>query len=115
MEARNMEIKELRKSYFDMKSERMVSSRNVNGLEQQVTKLQKQLEDARAQVAAQDAMLRQNREDSSAGARDKRRSEADSRAQNGRLNRALDEVQRFRKQLEDVKVKQMSTQLCYMG
>lgn len=107
MEARSLEIKQLRQSYFDMKSEKMVSSRNINGLEQQVTKLQRQLEDARAQVAAQDAILRQNREDSSTGARDKRRSEAESRAQNARLNRALDEVQRFRKQLEDVKVKQV--------
>lgn len=104
LDARSSEIKELRQQYFDIKSEKMTSFRAVSGLEQQVNKLQKQLQESRAQVAAKDALLRQYKEDSSAGARDKRRSEAESRAQNARMNRALDEVQRFRKQLEDVKV-----------
>lgn len=104
LESRDTEIKELRVEFFDAKSERMVSSRTVHGLEQQVRKLQKQYEDARAQAAAKDAMLRQCKEDSSHEAKAKRKSEAEQQCQSVRLNRALDQVQRFRKQLEDVKV-----------
>lgn len=76
----------------------------MSGLEQQITKLQRQLEECRGQMAAKDTMLRQYKDENSVGAREKLRAEAQSKAQNARLNRALDEVQRFRKQVEDMKV-----------
>eukprot|EP00892_Ulva_mutabilis_P003837 jgi/Ulvmu1/1825/UM119_0043.1 len=103
LENRTLEIKELRQESFDARSERMVASRTVSGLEQQLQKLHKQLEVSNGQVAAKEMLLRQYKDDNSTAAAEKRRAESESKAQNARLNRALDEVQRFRKDLEDIK------------
>lgn len=56
-------------------------------------------------VAAKDAALRQHAESSSTAERDKKKTEAELQSQNNRLNRALEEVVKFRKLLEESKVR----------
>lgn len=56
-------------------------------------------------LAAKDAALRQQAGIHSCAERDKKKTESELQSQNTRLNRALDEVVKFRKLLEESKVR----------
>jgi hypothetical protein len=58
----------------------------------------------KGELAAKDAALRQQAEINMTAERDKKKTEAELQSQNTRLNRALEEVMRFRKLLEESKV-----------
>lgn len=64
-----------------------------------------QVDDLKGDVAAKDAALRQQVETNSTSERDKKKTETELQSQNTRLNRALEEVVKFRKLLEESKVR----------
>jgi hypothetical protein len=63
-----------------------------------------QVDELKGQVAARDTALRQVSEAASAKERGSRAAESELHARSARLNRALEEVQRYRKLLEEAKV-----------
>lgn len=97
-------MKDARSEVKDLKNERAAGSKVNKALENQVTKLLKQVDELKGLMAARDTALRQASEQVSAKEREQRAAEGDLSTRNARLNRALEEVQRYRKLLEDAKV-----------
>jgi hypothetical protein len=62
------------------------------------------VDDLKGDLAAKEAAMRQQAEINMTAERDKKKTEAELQSQNTRLNRALEEVMRFRKLLEESKV-----------
>ena len=105
IEVRNADIKEARDELRKLKSTQHSSSRAARGLESQIARLQKQVDDLRGQLAAKDVALQQAEEAANSGQRGHRTAENELSARSARLNRALEEVQRYRRLLEDAKVR----------
>jgi hypothetical protein len=98
------DLKDARNEVKVSKNERAAGSKVNKSLENQVTKLLKQVDELKGLIAARDTALRQVSEQVSAKEREHRAAEGDLSARNVRLNRALEEVQRYRRLLEDAKV-----------
>ena len=64
-----------------------------------------QVDELKGQLAARDTALRQASEVASSAGRGSKATESELAARSARLNRALEEVQRYRKLLEDAKVR----------
>lgn len=71
----------------------------------QVVRLQKQVQEQAAALSARDTALREVSNEANLKQRSQAAAEGDLKARNARLNRALEEVQRYRKLLEEAKVR----------
>lgn len=105
VDAKNDDVREARAELRDLKSERCSASKSNKALENQVTRLLKQVDHLKGQLAAKDTALRQVSNQLSSQEKGQRAAEGDLNARSARLNRALEEVQRYRKLLEEFKVR----------
>jgi hypothetical protein len=102
---RNGELLEVRTAFQELKTDRCSTGKTSKVLENQVMRLQKQVDELKGKLAAKDTALKQLNDDAGNRERDQRAMDTDLKARNGRLNRALEEVQRYRSLLEEAKVR----------
>jgi chromosome segregation ATPase len=103
LSSRTTELKEVNDAYHELKAERCTTSKSSRVFESQVLRLQKQVDELKGDIAAKDTAIKQHRDDARNQERNHRTMETELKARNGRLNRALEEVQRYRTLLEEAK------------
>ena len=106
------EAREAQDELRAFRSERTTASKANRSLEAQVARLQKQVDGLKGQVAARDVALKQAGDAAAERERGQRDAEGHLQSRNARLNRALEEVQRYRKLLEEAKVRATATSCC---
>lgn len=105
IKVKSTEAREAQEELRAFRSERTSASKANRALEGQIARLQKQVDGLKGQVAARDVALKQAGEAAGERERGQREAEGHLQSRSARLNRALEEVQRYRKLLEEAKVR----------
>jgi chromosome segregation ATPase len=105
---KTLEFREVSEELRSLKADRSSSSKANKALENKGSRLQKQVDSLKGQLAARDTALRQAMERAAENEKGQRTAEDNLQSHGARLNHALEEVQRYRKLLEEAKVRALS-------